>query len=470
MRSSLVKILGAVCVLSMLSGCGDKDDNKKDGQPPAQEQSKKGDDKNAPPPKPPEVGVVTLKTENVELNVELPGRVSAFQSAEIRPQVNGIVQQRLFEEGSLVVAGQQLYQIDPAVYQANLNTAAAQLKRAEAQAKSAKSLAGRYRDLVKINAVSKQENDDAVAAQAQAEADVAIAQAARDTAQINLDYTKVFSPISGRIGKSSVTPGALVTANQEQPLALVQQVDPIYVDVTQSSADMLKLRAKIDAGQVMGGDAQQAPVKLLLDDVGSTYEREGALKFSDITVDEATGNVQIRALFPNPDGKLLPGLFVRALLKQGQLDNVLLAPQQSITRTASGQAMAWIVDEENKAKQTPVETGEAIKDKWVITKGLQAGQHVIVEGTMKVQPGANVTPVDIEAEKANAAAKNPEAQAEKAEEKIEEMNELDPNAAQPGDASQQQVIDELPGPPQEDAPAEAEPAPTKPEDSQKGAQ
>lgn len=434
MRSTFVSFIGALCVLTMLAGCNDEGDKQKQGGDTAQHAPDKKDGDKQQAPKPPEVGTVTLKRENIELNVELPGRISAYQASEIRPQVNGIIQQRLFEEGSFVEKGQQLYQIDPAIYEANLATAEAQLKRAEAVLKSAKSLAGRYRDLVKINAVSKQETDDAVAAEAQAEADVAIAKAARDTAQINVDYTKVFSPIAGRIGKSSVTAGALVTANQTNPLALVQQVDPIYVDVTQSSTELMQLRAKIDAGQVVGADAAGAPVKLLLDDAGTAYELPGVLKFSDITVDEATGNVQIRAEFPNPQHKLLPGLFVRAVLKQGQLNDVLLVPQQSVTRTANGQAMAWIVDDANKAKMVPIETGEAIKDKWIVTKGLDAGQRVIVEGTIKVQPGADVTPVDLDAPKDGDKQGNmpPPEKADDAE-----------KTAPAGDASQEQVIDEM---------------------------
>lgn len=435
MRSTFVKFIGAFCVLTMLAGCNDEGDKQKQGGDAAQHAPDKKDADKQQAPKPTEVGTLTLKREDIDLSVELPGRISAYQASEIRPQVNGIIQQRLFEEGSFVEKGQQLYQIDPAIYEANLATAEAQLKRAEAVMKSAKSLAGRYRDLVKINAVSKQETDDAVASEAQAEADVAIAKAARDTAQINVDYTKVFSPIAGRIGKSSVTAGALVTANQTMPLALVQQVDPIYVDVTQSSAELMQLRAKIDAGQVVGADAAGAPVKLLLDDAGTAYELPGVLKFSDITVDEATGNVQIRAEFPNPQHKLLPGLFVRAVLKQGQLNGVLLVPQQSVTRTANGQAMAWIVDEANKAKMVPIQTGEAIKDKWIVTKGLEPGQRVIVEGTIKVQPGADVTPVDLAADKTDDDAANGMPAPEKADDA--------PKAQPAGDASQQQVIDEM---------------------------
>jgi membrane fusion protein (multidrug efflux system) len=331
----------------------------------------------------------------VAITTELPGRVSAFQSADIRPQVSGIILARLFEEGGFVQAGQQLYQIDPAIYQANLATAEAQLKRAEASLKSLSALAQRYRQLVRENAVSRQEVDDAVAAAAQGEAEVAIARAARDTAQINLDYTKVFSPISGRIGKSAVTPGALVTANQADPLALVQQLDPLYVDVSQSSAELMRLRQSMQEGKV-AGTASEAEVELILDDIGQRYEHKGTLKFSDVTVDQSTGNVQIRAVFPNPDAKLLPGLFVRAVVHQGQLTNVLLVPQQAVTRAPDGQAMAWVVDAEDKAQSVPVKTLRAIKDKWVVSEGLNPGDRVIVEGAIKIAPGAPVRPLDLE--------------------------------------------------------------------------
>lgn len=401
----------AICaVVLMLAGCGDGSGEEKAAQGQQGAKPQAGAPAGVPAV---EVGVVTLKAQDIDLTTELPGRVSAFQSADIRPQVNGIILERLFEEGSFVQAGQQLYQIDPAIYQANLATAEAQLKRAEATLKSQSALAQRYRSLIKENAVSKQEVDDAVAAQAQGEAEVAIARAARDTAQINLDYTKVFSPISGRIGKSSVTPGALVTANQAEPLALVQQLDPLYIDVTQSSADLMRLRQGIEQGKV-SGNSNEAAVELVLDDLGQSYEHKGVLKFSDVTVDQSTGNVQIRALFPNPDSKLLPGLFVRALIHQGTLPNVLLVPQQSVTRSADGQAMAWIVDDNNKAQSVPVKTTRTIKDKWVVSDGLHAGDRVIVEGSIKVSPGAAVKPVDLAEQPqketpAESAAEQPEA-------------------------------------------------------------
>lgn len=376
-----------------------------------------GDDQAAssPPPVPTEVGVVVLSPENVPLLADLPGRVNAFKAAEIRPQVSGIVLERSFEEGSMVDAGQQLYQIDPALYQAAYNTAVAQLQRAEATFKSADSMAQRYKGLVSARAVSRQEYDDAVAAQAQAAADVAIARAAVETAQINLNYTKVLSPISGRIGKSSVTPGALVTANQADPLALVQQLDPIYVDLTQSSTDMMRLRERLSADKAAGGTGRPPSLTLTLDAISQTYAHKGELQFEDVTVDTATGNVQVRAQFPNPDGQLLPGLFVRARLQQGEIRNAFLVPQQSVVRVAGGGAMAWVVDSDNKAQQRPVEIAQALQDKWVVTAGLASGDRVIVEGVIKVQPGAVVKPVEVGHAGVAPAAGTPAADAEDAE-------------------------------------------------------
>lgn len=357
----------------VLTGCGEEEAGQQPGGPT-------------------EVGVVTLQTESISLNAELPGRTSAFEVAEIRPQVSGIIQKRLFEEGGMVTKGQQLYQIDAAPFEAAYNTADAQLKRAQATLKSSRALAGRYKDLVSADAVSKQEYDDATARLGEAEADVAIAQANRDTAQINLNYTKVYSPITGRIGKSAVTPGALVTAAQAEPLALVQQLDPIYVDLTQSSSDLLKLRDKIAAGTVASSSGE-TPVKLVFDDLNTEYGQTGTLKFADVTVDPGTGNIQIRALFPNPDGIILPGLFVRARMTQGELTDALLVPQQAVTRSPDGKALAWVVDKESKAQQVPIETAEAIGDRWVVTSGLQSGDQVIVEGAVKIQPGAAVKAV-----------------------------------------------------------------------------
>ncbi len=389
----------------MLAACGE------DGAQtaPAQQSSQQGGAV--------EVGIQVLQAQNIDLQVDLPGRTSAFEAAEIRPQVSGIIVERLFEEGSHVEKGQQLYQIDPATYQADYNTAAAELKRAQANLKSVSSQADRYKKLVEVNAVSRQQYDDIVANLGVAQAEISMAKASVNRAQINLDYTKVRAPITGRIGKSAVTPGALVTANQQNPLALVQQYDPMYVDVSQSSSEMMALREKIEKGQVEGS-ADSAKVELILDDLGQKYPHSGTLKFSDVTVDTTTGNVQIRAIFPNPEGTLLPGLFVRTIVTQGQLNNALLVPQQSVVRNANGQAMAWVVDAENKAQMVPVETAQAIGDKWVVTKGLQSGDKVILQGAIKVQAGVAVKPVDLaqeaNAQKENAAAA-PAAGAEPAE-------------------------------------------------------
>jgi membrane fusion protein (multidrug efflux system) len=367
-----------ICILSSLSACA-RDEVKK----------------NLETPPPVQVGVVVLKTDNIDVNFELPGRVNAFEVAEIRPQVNGIVLKRLFEEGSVVTAGKQLYQIDPAVYQATLRSAQAQWEHSKAALTSARSLEKRYKKLLRIDAVSKQEYVDAAAGLAQAQADVAGAAAAQKTARINLNYTQVFSPISGRIGKSAVTPGALVTANQTEPLALVQQLDPIYVDVTESSAELLQLRQKIKDGKLEGVNGE-IPVTIVIDELKRPYKHQGILKFSDVTVDQSTGNVLIRVIVPNPENELLPGLFVRARINQGHITHAILAPQQAITRAKDGSAMAWIVDDHNIVQQVPVELGDAVGDKWLVLKGLQNGQKAIVEGLIKIQPGVVVQPVDVE--------------------------------------------------------------------------
>ncbi|HEX9448873.1 MAG TPA: efflux RND transporter periplasmic adaptor subunit, partial [Dongiaceae bacterium] len=278
-----------------------------------------------------EVGVITLKPQRVTLTTELPGRVSAFMVSEVRPQVGGIIQKRLFEEGSDVKAGQVLYQIDPATYRAAYDNAAAALAKAKANVMSVRAKAERYKELVAINAVSKQDYDDAVASQRSAEADIAADQAALETAQINLDYTKVTAPISGRIGKSTVTPGALVTASQSTALATVQQLDQIYVDVAQSTADVLRLKRDLASGKLQKAGANQAKVGLLLED-GTHYDQGGALQFADITVDQTTGSITLRAVFPNQKDDLLPGMYVRAVLEEGTNDQALLVPQRGVSR------------------------------------------------------------------------------------------------------------------------------------------
>lgn len=340
-------------------------------------------------PSAPAVGVVVVHTESVPLVAELPGRTAPYLIAELRPQVTGIVKQRQFAEGGEVKAGQSLYQIDPATYQAAFDSAKANLARAEANAYSSRLKAQRYGDLVKIEAVSKQQNDDAVAALKQAEADVAAARAATDKARIDLEFTRVVSPISGRIGRSSVTPGALVTANQATALASVQQLDPIYVDVTQSSADMLRLKRQIEAGKLQRNGGASVPVRLVMED-GSIYGAEGKLAFSEVSVDQGTGSVTLRAVFPNPKGELLPGMYVRARLAQGVKSDAILVPHAAVSRDPRGGALVMVVNAESKVEARPVKAEQSLGDKWVVTEGLAAGERVIVEGLQRARPGAQV--------------------------------------------------------------------------------
>ncbi len=338
-----------------------------------------------------EVSVVTVTPKPVTFSKDLPGRTSAFRVAEIRPQVSGIIVKRLFEEGSDVKEGQQLYQIDPVTYQAAYNSAKAALLKAEANVKSVRAKAARYTELVKSGAVSRQEYDDVTASLAQGSADVEIAKAAVETAKIRLDYTKVFSPISGRIGQSQVTEGALVTENQAQPLATVQQFDRIYVDVTQSGEELMLLREQYaNDGQAGGKPTAQLLVN------SKPYGREGTLQFSDVSVNPSTGSVKVRILFPNPDLAILPGLFVHARLVQSKDSAAILVPQQSILRHADGVVTVWTVDDENKATIRPVKISRVYRDQWQVTQGLNAGDRVVVEGVMKIQPGSVVKPVERE--------------------------------------------------------------------------
>lgn len=332
-----------------------------------------------------EVTAVQVKREAISLTEQLPGRTSAYKVAEIRPQVSGIIIERSFTEGDVVQEGQQLYQIDPATYQATYDSARAELQRAQANAKSVRAREKRYEELVAIDAVSKQEYDDIKAQLAQVNADIAVAEASVKQAKINLDYTKVYSPISGRIGKSAVTEGALVTANQTQVLTKVTQLDPIYVDMTQSSTDLMRIRRQ------MGEQANEATVAIKLEG-GERYEHEGKLQFSDVTVDESTGSVQLRALMPNPDRLLLPGLFVRAELKLGEQE-VLLLPQQSAVRDAEGGLSVWVVGEDGTVNPRPISTMRAYESNWIVTDGVEMGEKVVLEGFQKIRPGAQVTAV-----------------------------------------------------------------------------
>ena len=367
-----VKLAGAIaliCSAALISGCNE---------------SSAGAQK-APPA---EVGVFTVASAPLPMSTELPGRTSAYQIAEVRPQVGGVIQKRLFVEGANVQAGTSLYQIDPATYEAAVNSAKAALAKARANLLTTQPKVGRYKELVEIEGVSRQEYDDAVAANEQAQADVATAQAALDVANINLKYTKVLAPISGRIGRSSVTPGALVTASQTTALTTVQQLDPIYVDVTQSSNDLLRLKREMESGNLKKHG--QAKVTLLLAD-GTTYAEAGKLQFSDVTVDLATGNVTLRALFPNPKLDLLPGMYVRAVVENGINEKAIVVPQQGVTRNQKGQATALVLNKENLVEQRVLETGGTIGDKWLVTSGLTDGDRVIVEGLQKVRPGAPAT-------------------------------------------------------------------------------
>lgn len=338
---------------------------------------------------PPEVGVVTIEPRSLPLQTELPGRTSAFAVSDVRPQVSGIIKARLFTEGGLVRAGQLLYQIDPSTYQAACDQAKAQLASAQANLDTARLKAERYADLVKIDAVSKQEADDAKAAYEQAAANVQQQTAAVHSATINLDFTRVTAPISGRIGRSNVTQGALVTANQAAALATIQQLDPLYVDLTQSASDVIRLRRDLARTAAARGGA---PVRLRLED-GSDYPIAGRLQFADVTVDPASGAVTLRAVFPNPGDQLLPGLFVRALVTEGAMPDALLAPQQGVARDAKGQAVAMVVGADGRAEARVLKTGRAIGDQWLVLDGLRSGDRLIVEGLQNVRPGAPVRAV-----------------------------------------------------------------------------
>lgn len=329
--------------------------------------------KGAPSPQGSEVAVVTLQPEKVVITNELPGRTSAFLIAEIRPQVNGLIQKRLFTEGSEVKAGQVLYQIDPAPFQAAVDGVKARLP-------SLKLRADRYKEALADKAVSLQDFDDADAALKQAEAEL-------KTAQINLDYTRVVSPIPGRIGTSTVTEGAIVTAYQPAALATIQQLDPIYVDVPQSANELLRLKRSLKNGNLDPDAIQQSKVKLILAD-GTPYSSEGELQFKDITVDPTTGSVILRAVFPNPENILLPGMFVRAIITEGFNEQALLVPQQGVARTPKGDPVALIVNAEGKVEQRMLTLERALGDKWLVLSGLNPGDQVIVEGSLKVRPGA----------------------------------------------------------------------------------
>ncbi|ENZ8247346.1 TPA: efflux RND transporter periplasmic adaptor subunit [Klebsiella aerogenes] len=335
-------------------------------------------------PQAPQVSVHVVHSEPLSVTTELPGRTSAFRVAEVRPQVSGIILKRNFVEGSDIKAGESLYQIDPATYQAAWNSAKGDEAKAEAAAAIAHLTVKRYVPLLGTQYISQQEYDQAVATARQADADVVAAKAAVENARINLAYTKVTSPIDGRIGKSSVTEGALVTNGQADAMATVQQLDPIYVDVTESSNDFMRLKQE----SLQRGDDSKS-VQLIMEN-GQPYSLKGSLQFSDVTVDESTGSITLRAVFPNPQHTLLPGMFVRARIDEGVNPQAILVPQQGVTRTSRGDATVLIVNAQNQVENRKVTAAQAIGDKWLITSGLQNGDKVIVSGLQKVRPGVTV--------------------------------------------------------------------------------
>jgi membrane fusion protein (multidrug efflux system) len=346
-----------------------------------------------PPPPPPQVTVVTVKRTSVPVTVELPGRTSAYLVAQVRARVDGIVQQRTYQEGADVKANQTLYQIDPAPYRNALNSALATQQKAEANLATTGAQAARYKVLLGSNAVSKQDYDNALAAQRQAAADVAGAKAALGTARLNLGYTTVVAPITGRSSASQVTQGAYVQAGAATLLTTIQQIDPIYVNLSQASVEGLQLRREVASGHLKLTGQDQAKVTLTLED-GSAYPLPGTLQFSGTTVDPATGSVTVRALFPNPRFVLLPGMFVRARFEQGVNDRALLVPIPAISRTATGQATALVVGADSKLVQRPVQARNMLGDQWVVTAGLNEGERVVVAGLQKVLPGMQVKAVE----------------------------------------------------------------------------
>jgi membrane fusion protein (multidrug efflux system) len=345
-----------------------------------------------PPEGTPVMGVITVKQEPVSLTTAVPGRVVPYLIAEVRPQVGGLVQSRQFTEGGEVKAGQTLYQIDPSTYQASYDSAKASLAKAEANLRTARLKDDRYKELVTLKAISRQDGDDTAAALGEAEADVAAGKASVESARINLAFARVTAPISGRIGRSSVTPGALVTASQANALATVQQLDPIYVDVTQPSASMLRLKQAMESGKLEKADDSAAKVQLLLED-GSVYPLEGRLAFSEVTVDQNTGAITLRAIFPNPKADLLPGMYVRAVLQEGVNKNGVLVPQQAVLRDGAGKPIAFVVDRDNKLHQRLLETERAIGDQWLVRNGLKPGDVLVVEGLPRAREGIEVKTV-----------------------------------------------------------------------------
>jgi membrane fusion protein, multidrug efflux system len=384
-----LKWTAALMALTILLGGCDRGQGQKAALPPV-----------------PEVATVTIQPQQVELATELPGRTSPYLVAEIRPQVNGIIKKRLFQEGSDVKVGQLLYQIDPAPFQVALDSAKASLGKAQANLPPIRLKTERYKELLVDKAVSRQDYDDAAAAMEQARAEIEYWKTAVEGARINLGYTRVIAPISGRIGKSSVTDGALVTAYQPMSLATIQQLDPIYVDVTQSSAELLRLKRNLEAGRLSADGQNGRKVCILLED-GNLCPQGGTLQFRDVTVDPATGSFTLRIVVPNPKHLLLPGMFVRASVQEGIATQAILVPQQGVSRNPKGEPVALVVDETGKVQQRMLTLNRAIGDQWLVSSGLSAGDRLIVEGMLNVRPGAAVKAVAWEGPKAGAAAAKP---------------------------------------------------------------
>ncbi|MDY6830510.1 MAG: efflux RND transporter periplasmic adaptor subunit [Thermodesulfobacteriota bacterium] len=348
---------------------------------------------NQPPQRPaPEVGFITIKEQPVDLTTELPGRAAPFLMADIRPQVNGIIQKRLFEEGTTVSAGQVLYQIDPAQFEAVYAAARASLERSQSSLPSVGARAERYRELLAAKAVSQQDYDDADAALSQVKADIEYWKSEVEKARINLNYTRVTAPISGRIGRSSVTAGAIVTAYQPVPLSTIVQLNPIYVDVTQSSSELLRLSRNLETGKITNGTDEAKKVHILLED-GTPYPHEGTLQFRDVTVDPSTGSYVLRIKVPNPEQVLMPGMFVRAVVMEGTAPRAILAPQQGVARNTKGEPVAMVVNSDNVIEQRILTVERAIGNQWLVLSGLSAGDRLVVEGQLNIRPDMTVKPV-----------------------------------------------------------------------------
>ncbi len=376
-RPAIARYTAELCLLIVLTGCLGGCDDK---DPP-------------PAPGKPQVGVVTIHAHPVSITTELPGRVTAYRVADVRPQVGGVILKRLFIEGDNVREGQVLYQIDPAPSEASLASAQASVAKAEAGVTSDQLTYDRYRPLAQAQAISKQDLDTALSTLRQAQADVASGRASVKTAAINLAYTRVTSPISGRSGRSSVTEGALVTANQSTSLVTITQLNPIFVDATQPSATLLRFKRELASGQIKAAGDNTAPVQLILED-DSAFDQPGKLQFSEVSVDQGTGSVTLRAIFPNDKGLLLPGMFVQETLEEGIRQNGLLVPQRGITHDARGQATALVVGADGKVAQRNVVVDRAIGDEWLISQGLADGDRVILDGLQKVHPGVEVSVTD----------------------------------------------------------------------------